>query len=61
MAEWLVSVYEELWARPDFCPELQLVIVIGKILGFRNCLRTASYTGKYPQGGVFFLSHILYV
>ncbi len=32
---------EEFCFRPAFFPELQLVIVVGKILGFRNYLRTA--------------------
>jgi hypothetical protein len=34
---------EELCVRLAFCPELQLVIVVGKISGFRNCLQTAPY------------------
>jgi hypothetical protein len=43
---WLVDMYEELYVRPVFCPQLQLVTVIGKISGKRNCLRTASYTPR---------------
>jgi hypothetical protein len=38
---------EELCVRLTFCPELQLGIVVGKISGFRNCLRTAPYTARW--------------
>jgi hypothetical protein len=32
--------------RLAFCPKLQLGIVVGEKSGFRNCLRTAFYTGR---------------
>jgi hypothetical protein len=37
---------EKLGIRPTICPKLQLVIVVGKISGFRNSLRTAPYTER---------------
>jgi hypothetical protein len=36
----------KLRVRPAFCPELQLGIVLGKISGFRNCLRKAPYAER---------------
>jgi hypothetical protein len=50
----VVEREEELCFRVAFCPELQLVIVVGKISGFLNCLRTALYTEK--RGILAFLS-----
>jgi hypothetical protein len=44
---WLVSVYGGavvIERRNSASPELQLVIVVGKTSGSRNCLRTAPYT-----------------
>jgi hypothetical protein len=60
---WLVSVYGEFkWSsggtlrQAGFCPELQLGIIVGKISGFWNCLRTALCTPRCPKGEIFFLS-----
>ncbi len=49
---------EELCVRPAFSPELQLVIVVGRTLGFRNYLQIVLYIPRWDI--LSFFSRILW-